>query len=74
MSLAGELIQFIDRLVWGPAMLAFLVGTGIFLTVRLRFLPWRNLSYALGCALGKKAREAGQKAGDPSPTATGAST
>ena len=28
-------------------MLAFLVGTGVFLTVRLRFLPWINLIYAI---------------------------
>ena len=28
-------------------MLALLVGTGVFLTVRLRFLPWLNLMYAI---------------------------
>lgn len=32
-------------------MLILLVGTGIFLTVRTRFLTWRNLGYALTTAL-----------------------
>lgn len=40
-------IARIDRLVWGPGMLALLMGTGVFLTLRTRFLPWRNLGWAL---------------------------
>jgi len=31
---------------WGPAMLILLLGTGIFLTIRLKFLPLRHLFYA----------------------------
>lgn len=31
---------------WGPAMLVLLLGTGIFLTIRLKFLPLRHLFYA----------------------------
>ena len=31
---------------WGPAMLILLLGTGIYLTIRLKFLPLRNLFYA----------------------------
>ena len=42
--------------LWGSGTLALLMGTGVFLTVRLRFLPWRNLGYALSSALGRKAR------------------
>ena len=37
-------------------MLILLVGTGIFLTVRTRFLTWRNLGYALKSTLSKEAR------------------
>ncbi|TYZ30572.1 sodium:alanine symporter family protein [Selenomonas caprae] len=37
----------INDFVWGPVMLTLLVGTGVFLTVRLKFLPWRNLGYAV---------------------------
>ncbi|WP_029540581.1 sodium:alanine symporter family protein [Selenomonas sp. AB3002] len=43
----SRLLADINDFVWGPVMLAFLVGTGIFLTIRLRFLPWINLVYAI---------------------------
>lgn len=41
------LLKEMNQFVWGPIMLAFLVGTGVYLTIRLKFLPWRNLGYAL---------------------------
>lgn len=53
----SEWIEKIDQIVWGPFTLFLLVGTGIFLTVYLHFMPWRNLGYAMHSALGKKARE-----------------
>ncbi|PKM59368.1 MAG: sodium:alanine symporter family protein [Firmicutes bacterium HGW-Firmicutes-4] len=37
----------VNNFVWGPVMLALLMGTGMFLTVRLKFKPWLNLGYAL---------------------------
>ena len=40
-------MKAINDFVWGPVMLVLLMGTGIFLTIRLKFLPWRNLPYAL---------------------------
>ena len=43
----GEILSTINDFVWGPVMLTLLIGTGIFLTVRLKFLPWRNLFYAI---------------------------
>ena len=49
----SRIIKVVDDFVWGPVMLVLLVGTGIFLTVRLRFLPWRNLGYALKMTLSK---------------------
>ena len=39
----SKLLNDVNNFVWGPIMLALLVGTGIFLTIRLKFLPWRNL-------------------------------
>ena len=52
----------------GPhVMLVLLVGTGIFLTIRLRFLPWRNLGYALHSVLSKEARTTKRGTGDVSP-------
>ena len=47
METIGSIIKAIDDFVWGPAMLVLLVGTGILLTVRTRFLSWRNLGYAI---------------------------
>lgn len=48
-------------------MLILLVGTGIFLTVRTRFLTWRNLGYALKSTLSKEARTKSREQGDVSP-------
>ena len=48
-------------------MLSLLVGTGIFLTVRTRFLTWRNLGYALKSTLSKEARTKSREQGDVSP-------
>lgn len=33
--------------VWGPVMLVFLVGTGVYLTLRLAFLQFTMLPFAL---------------------------
>lgn len=48
-------------------MLILLVGTGIFLTIRTRFLTWRNLGYALKSTLSKEARMKTRGEGDVSP-------
>ncbi len=58
-----QLLNDLNNFVWGPIMLALLVGTGIFLTIRLKFLPWRNLMYAIGMIFQKK----DQNEGDISP-------
>lgn len=34
------LLAQVNVIVWGPFMLAMLVGTGLFLTIRLKALPW----------------------------------
>ena len=67
MELFSNVLSAIDDFVWGPVMLVLLVGTGIFLTVRLRFLTWRNLGYALKSVLSKDARTKKRGSGDISP-------
>jgi len=47
----------LNEYVWGPPMLALLVGTGIFLTIRLHFLPWINLGYAIKSIFKKERKE-----------------
>ena len=49
----SEILGAVNNFVWGPVMLVLLVGTGVFLTVRLKFLPWRNLGYALRAVFAK---------------------
>lgn len=63
----ADIISAIDDFVWGPVMLVLLVGTGIFLTIRLKFRPWRNLGYALKSTLSKEARTTKRGTGDVSP-------
>lgn len=67
MDKLNEIVGAIDAFVWGPVMLVLLVGTGIFLTIRLKFLPWRNLGYALHSVLSKEARTKKRGTGDVSP-------
>lgn len=61
------MLNTINDLLWGPGTLALLLGTGLFLTIRMRFLPWRRLGYALRSALGRDARQV--KGGGVSPFA-----
>lgn len=63
----SNILSAIDNFVWGPVMLILLVGTGIFLTIRLKFRPWRNLPYALKSTLSKEARKTERGSGDISP-------
>lgn len=42
-----QIVSEINAVVWGPILLILLVGTGIFLMFRLRFLPLRNLGHSL---------------------------
>ena len=64
-----DVINAIDDFVWGPVMLVILVGTGIFLSIRTKFLPWRNLGYAIKSTLSKEARTTNRGSGDVSPFA-----
>lgn len=63
----AEIVSKVDDFVWGPVMLVLLVGTGVFLTVRLGFASWRNLGYALKLTLSKESRTKGKGEGDISP-------
>lgn len=63
----SEIVSAVDDFVWGPVMLVLLVGTGIILTIRTGFLPWRNLPYALKSTLSKEARTKSRGEGDVSP-------
>lgn len=55
----AQLLTDVNDFVWGPIMLALLVGTGIFLTIRLKFLPWINLWHAIKMILHTKNKDEG---------------
>lgn len=61
------ILEAVDNVVWGPITLVLLVGTGIFLTVRLKFLPWRNLPSALKMVFSPESRKTDGGKGDISP-------
>jgi alanine or glycine:cation symporter, AGCS family len=44
----------ISNMVWGPPLLVLLVGTGIYLSIRLSFLQFSQLPYALKTAFSLK--------------------
>lgn len=61
-TLLGE----VSGIVWGPVMLVLLLGTGLYLTLGLRFLPQRKLPYGIRMTLaGRKAKA--EDEGDISP-------
>lgn len=64
----SDIIAAVNNFVWGPVMLALLMGTGMFLTVRLKFKPWLNLGYALKSVFAKQDKtKKDDSSGDISP-------
>ena len=54
-----ELLNEIDSFVWGPPLLVLLVGTGVFLSLRLGFLQVARLPKALGLIFKAKSQGEG---------------
>lgn len=54
-----QLMNDVNSFVWGPIMLGLLVGTGMFLTVRLKFYPWRNLPHSVMMIFKRKDKHQG---------------
>lgn len=48
-EIIGKLYDF----AWGPFMLVFLVGTGVYLSVRTRFIQFSKFGYAIKNTIGK---------------------
>ncbi|HYQ38329.1 MAG TPA: sodium:alanine symporter family protein [Pseudomonas sp.] len=43
MPFIDALVKDLNALVWGPPMLVLILGTGLFLLLFLRFMPWLNI-------------------------------
>jgi AGCS family alanine or glycine:cation symporter len=46
-------MQVMNGIVWGPPMIVLLIGTGLFLTIRLRFIQLRRFKHGIECISGK---------------------
>lgn len=65
MEIITDWITALDNLVWGPAMLVLILGTGLFLMVGLRVMPLHKIPYAF--SLLWKGRHADSAHGQISP-------
>ncbi|ARI78378.1 alanine/glycine:cation symporter family protein [Halobacillus mangrovi] len=67
MGEGSALYNFLSNLsgiVWGPLLLTLLVGTGIYLTLRLGFLQFKTLPYALKLAFKPSKKKNKKEKGD----------
>lgn len=57
-----DVVNYLNGIAWGPWMLVLLVGTGIYLSIRVGFLQFTKFGYAMKHTVGKMFRK--QAAGD----------
>jgi len=60
MEKIAAFLNRLDELIWGPWLITLIIGTGIFLMIRMRFLPIRNFFYALKLAVGREPKASDQ--------------
>ena len=60
MELFWNLNNSINSWVWGWPMVSLLAITGVFLTIGLAFMPWRDLRFALKLTFSAKGAQAGE--------------
>ncbi|MDT0635006.1 sodium:alanine symporter family protein [Spectribacter hydrogenoxidans] len=66
MATITSVLETLSGWLWGPVMLALLLGTGVYLTLGLRLLPWRKLGFGVRLALSGR-RTVAEDAGDITP-------
>lgn len=54
MDTFDRIIRFLGSLVWGPHMVILILGVGLYLTIRLRFVQIRRFSLSFRLLLGRK--------------------
>lgn len=64
-----RIVHLLSAIVWGPHTLLLLIGVGIFLTIRLRFIQIRRIGLSIRLLLGsgRGGRERDDVTGDISP-------
>ena len=53
MDFISNFVDLANGIAWGPVMIVLLVGTGLYLTIRLKFLQIRYFAHAVLCITGK---------------------
>lgn len=58
----NQIVSFLNGIAWGPWMLILLVGTGVYLSVRVGFIQFSKFGYAMKNTIGKifEKQEAGK--------------
>ncbi|AZW31835.1 alanine/glycine:cation symporter family protein [Bordetella bronchiseptica] len=56
MHFLDSIVDSINGLVWGPLMLVLILGTGLFLMLRLRFMPLAKIAAGFRLAWGNRAK------------------
>lgn len=69
LGLFDRIVHLLSAIVWGPHTLLLLIGVGIFLTIRLRFIQIRRIGLSIRLLLGsgRGGRERDDVTGDISP-------
>jgi len=55
-----EFLSMLSGIVWGPPLLILIVGTGLFLTIRISLFQFSHLGYALKLAFSKSQDQSSQ--------------
>ncbi len=63
----SDFIGVLKDIAWGPWMLLLLVGTGVFLTVRVGFLQFTQFGYAMKNTIGKLFQKQSAAGGEVTP-------
>ena len=45
METLNSLLSQLNSFIWGPFMLALLLGVGIYLSIGLKLMPWRKIGH-----------------------------
>lgn len=49
----SDIVKYLNDIAWGPWMLILLVGTGVYMSIRLKFLQFGKFGYAMKNTIGK---------------------
>ncbi len=63
-SVIENVNSVVNSFAWGPIMLILLVGTGIYLSVRTRFIQVRKFGYSMKHTMGSLFRKNNKDHGD----------